>query len=384
MCIATATRAEYGLLRWLMQEIQQDPDLDLQCIATGAHLSSTHGFTYKEIEKDGFPIDAKVEMLLSSDGGVAITKSMALCTIGVGEALARLCPDILVVLGDRYELLAICSAATVMNVPIAHVSGGDLTEGAIDNQVRHAVTKLSHLHFPGTEQSGARLIQMGEDPVRVFVVGEPGLDSMVRSRPTPRAAIAVDLGLDAEARWVMFAYHPETLGAGRDVERVRATLDALAELPNLQVVMTHPNADAGGLEIARALAERSAADPARFRLFKSLGHDRFISFLREAWAIVGNSSAGIVEAPLLRLASLNIGTRQQGRLMPANVVSAEGSSDSIRAALRRLDEPSFRNGLGACENPYGDGNASARIKDVLKNVTLAGLLQKPFHAPDRR
>jgi UDP-hydrolysing UDP-N-acetyl-D-glucosamine 2-epimerase len=227
---------------------------------------------------------------------------------------------------------------------------------------------------------------MGEDPARVFAVGEPGLDSFVRSAPVPRLELAASLGLDAGSRWVVFAYHPETLlaGAGTNEERTRVALDVLADMPNVQTVMTHPNADPGGLEIAKVLEERAATDAKRFRLFKSLGHDRFVALLREAWAIVGNSSAGIVEAPLARLAALNIGDRQHGRIMPRNVISVDGSGSSIRAALAQFDEPSFRSALQECVNPYGDGKTSLRIKEVLKAVPLEGLLRKHFHAPDRR
>jgi GDP/UDP-N,N'-diacetylbacillosamine 2-epimerase (hydrolysing) len=386
ICVGTATRAEYGLLRWLMHEIREDPELTLQCLVTGAHLSPTHGLTYREIEADGFAIDARVEMLLSSDSALAITKSMGLCVIGVGEALLSLRPDMLVVLGDRYELLPMCSAATVLNVPVVHISGGDITEGAIDNQVRHAVTKLAHLHFPGTKDSAERIVQMGEDPSRVFAVGEPGLDAFVRTKPMPRGDLAASLGLDTFSRWVMFTYHPETLdaGAGTDVARTRDALDALADVPNLQTVMTYPNADAGGLEIGTVLEERHARDPSRYKLVKNLGHDRFVSFLREAWAMVGNSSAGIVEAPLARLPTLNIGGRQRGRIMAPNVVNVDGSAESVRAALLRFADPSFRASLVAGESPYGDGMSSKRIKDVLKTVPLAGLLRKTFHAADRR
>ena len=386
ICVVTATRAEYGLLRWLMHDIRESAALTLQCLVTGAHLSNQHGLTYKDIERDGFFIDASVEMLLGSDTELALTKSMAICMIGVGEALARLRPDLLVVLGDRYELLAICSAATMLNVPIVHISGGDLTLGAVDNQIRHAVTKLAHLHFPGTEESAARIIQMGEEPSRVFSVGEPGLDNFLRTPPIARDALAATLGLDPGTRWVMFTLHPETLGAGAGVDAARAdaALDVLAELSDVQTVMTAPNADSGGLAITAVLEKRAALDPARFKMVKSLGHDRFVSFLREAWAMVGNSSAGIVEAPAVQLPVVNIGARQRGRQMPRNVITVDGTSDALRAAFTRLATPDFRASIAACESPYGDGNTARRIVEILARVPLDGLLRKPFHAPDRR
>lgn len=384
ICVATATRAEYGLLRWVMRELLDDPAVTLQCLVTGAHLSPTHGSTYRDIERDGFRIDAKVEMLLASDSEVAIAKAMGLCSIGVADALAALRPDILVVLGDRYELLPICGAATVMNVPVAHVSGGDITEGAIDNQVRHGVTKLAHLHFAGTEESGARIVQMGEEPSRVFVVGEPGLDNFVRVAPIPRADLARSLGLAPGSRWVIFTYHPETAATIEvDRERVEAALDALGDLPGVEVMMTYPNADRGGLELAAMLEARRAAD-GRFKLVKSLGQDRFVGLMREAWVMVGNSSAGIVEAPSVRLPSIDIGDRQRGRPTAPSTLRVDGTKASIAGALARVDDPAFRAGLAGCVNPYGDGKAARRIKEVLATVPLEPLLRKPFHAPDRR
>jgi len=385
ICVATATRAEYGLLRWLMREVKDAADLELQVIVTGAHLSPTYGLTFEEIEREGFAIDAKVDMELSAESGAGIAKSMGRCAIGFADALERLRPDILVVLGDRYELLSICAVATVMSIPIAHVSGGDLTEGAIDDQVRHSVTKLAHLHFPGTQESADRILQMGEQPSRVFAVGEPGLDNFLRTPAMARAELAASLELSLTSRWVLFTYHPETTGTvAVDVRRVRDALDALAALPDVEVVMTHPNADLGGIEIAAVLEERHASDPKRFKLHKSLGQNRFVAMMREAWSMVGNSSAGVVEAPAVKLAVVNIGARQSGRPTAVNVVTVPGDRASIDAAIHRFDEPEFRAQLAQCESPYGDGRSAARIKEVLANVPLDGLLRKPFHAPDRR
>jgi UDP-hydrolysing UDP-N-acetyl-D-glucosamine 2-epimerase len=383
--VVTATRAEYGLLRWLMRDLRSTPNVVLRCIVTGAHLSRHHGHTVDEIEKDGFVVDARVDMLLGSDTPMSLVKGMALCMLGVGEALDRIRPDILVILGDRYELLPIASAATVLRIPIAHISGGDLTLGAIDNDVRHAVTKLAHLHFPGSRESAERLVQIGEDPARVFEVGEPGLDNFVRSTPIGRGELAASLDLPESARWALFSYHPETLGSSIDLDaaRCRAALEALAELPELVVLMTAPNADTGGQSLAAVLDEFAQKDPARFKLRKSLGHDRFGSFLRQAWVMVGNSSAGIVEAPAVKLPVVNIGSRQRGRAMASNVLSVDGEPGSIRAALARVEEPAFRLALASCRSPYGDGTASAQIARVLATVPLEDLLRKPFHASHR-
>ena len=267
-----------------------------------------------------------------------------------------------------------------MSVPIAHISGGDITEGAIDNQVRHAVSKLAHLHFPGTAESAARLIQMGEDPARVFAVGEPGLDNFRLVPHRPREEVAARLALDPASRWVLYAYHPETLlSADSNAARAEGALDLLARQSDVQVVMTYPNADPGGLRIAAVLDRYHRADPLRFHLVKSLGQDGFVDLLREAYAMVGNSSAGVVEAVTAGVPALNVGDRQTGRLLPPNVVSSDGSPASLAAAWAQIEAPGFTALLSGLTNPYGDGHTAERIKTRLASAPLDGLLRKGFH-----
>jgi UDP-hydrolysing UDP-N-acetyl-D-glucosamine 2-epimerase len=385
ICVITATRAEYGLLRGLLRRLKGDPTFELQLIVTGAHLSEAHGATVREIERDGFRIDVRVPMLDDKSVPPEPLREMSRCLVGVGEALAKLVPELVVVLGDRYELLPICSAALMLKLPIAHISGGDVTEGALDNQVRHAVTKLAHLHFPGTEASARRIVQMGEDPAHVFAVGEPGIDNFVEVPRRPREELALTLGADPADKWVAFAYHPETLQPiARDLEHVSTALDLLLAQHGVQVIATHPNADPGGREIAELLEARQRAAPDRLLLSKSLGQDNFVGLLREAVAIVGNSSAGLVEAPSVPLAAIDIGERQRGRLRASNVVHASGSRLSLETAWATLESTPFRDQLLRCQNPYGDGHTAEHIHQILARTATDALLKKSFHAPDRR
>lgn len=384
ICVLTATRAEYGLLYRLMREIDEDPDLELQVVVTGAHLSESSGLTVRVIEEDGFRIAARVDMELASDEPAALGRSMGLCSIGIAPVLSDLAPNILVVLGDRYELLPVASVALVTGVPIAHISGGDVTEGAIDNQIRHALTKLSALHFAGTEESARRIIQMGEDPANVFVVGEPGLDNIARLQRVSREHLADDLGLQASVRWALLAYHPETLApSGQDLDHLRLILQTLDEIPDLQTVLTWPNSDPGGFQLGAEL-ERWATDrPAKFRLHRSLGQQRFLSMMYESVLMVGNSSSAIIEAPSIPLPVVDVGNRQTGRFRPPNVIHLEAGSQ-IAAAIGRALSDEFRSGLVGLVNPYGQGDTAPRIKEHLKTADLHGLLKKGFYEIDRR
>ena len=379
ICVVTAARSEYGLLSWLLREIDDDPDLQLQIVATGAHLADSSGHTVDAIEQDGYHIDARVDMLLASDAPVAVGKSMGLCAIGFAEALADLAPDILVVIGDRYELLPIVSAALVAGLPIAHIAGGDVTEGALDNQVRHAVTKMADLHFPAIEQSARRIIQMGEDPARVLVVGQLGLDSLAHLERVPREELARDLELRVSACWALLAYHPETLAPpGQDLERLRSALRALHDVADLQVVMTWPNADPGGLALGAEMERWAEDEPDDFRLFRSLGQRRFLSMMYESVCMVGNSSSALLEAPSIPLPVVDIGDRQTGRLRAPNVIHVDDESQIATAIERALSED-FRAGLDGLVNPYGRGDAAPRIKAHLKSVDLHELRGKGFH-----
>lgn len=365
VAVVTASRSEYGLLRWVMDEIKNDQDLDLQVIVTGSHLSPLYGSTYTEIEKDGFVIAAKVDMLLSADSSSATAKSMGLCALGIADALERLKPDLLVVLGDRYELLPICSTALVMRIPIAHISGGDVTEGAIDDEIRNAVTQMSAIHFPGTRQSGDRLVSMGIPADRVFVAGEPGLDNFKRIDLLSRTELAESLGLDSGTKWVLLTYHPETkVSLDVNLSTVKSLVEALLNFSDVQIIATYANADVGGMEINNYLEAVSAERPGKISVVKSLGQRRYLSMVKECVLIAGNSSSGIVEAPFAGVPVLNIGNRQTGRYFCENVFSVASGPESIVDAVTRvlrIDRkfaPNFY---------YGDGNSSRKIKEKIRD-----------------
>ena len=385
ICVVTAARSEYGLLRWLMQDIKDDPDLDLQVLVTGSHLSPDFGLTVNEITAQGFNIDAAVDMLLASPTAAATAKGMGLAGIGAADALERLAPDLLFVLGDRYELWPICGAALVMGIPIAHASGGDVTEGAIDDQIRHAVTKMAALHFPGSADSARRIAQMGEEPWRIHEVGEAGLDNLRRLPVLTRPELAADLGLDPDKDWAVFTWHPETKCAVREnVMALWDILNALLEHENLQILATYANADFGGQEINEQLEMAASAHEGRVQVHKNLGQMRYINLLRQARLMAGNSSSGVLETPALSLPTLNVGDRQKGRLPAPNIISCARDSTSVAKALKKLLNPKFNETLTgtAAHNPYGDGvfaeKTLAVLKDMLAHKSREELLRKKF------
>ena len=380
ICIVTGTRAEYGLLYWLMKEMGADPDLQLQLIATGMHLSPEFGLTYQQIEADGFTIDAKVEMLLSSDSPVGIAKSMGLAVIGFADALDRLKPDILVALGDRFEILAAAQAAMVARIPIAHIHGGEATEGVIDEAIRHAVSKMSHLHFTAAEPYRKRVIQLGEAPERVFNTGAVGLDNLTQLNLLNRAELekALDFKL-SPAPVILCTYHPVTLsedGAGYVLGEL---LKALDRLPSARVIFTKGNADTGGRVINQMIDDYALKNPERVAAFLSLGQLRYLSLLREVDVVLGNSSSGIVEAPTACTPTVNIGDRQRGRLKAPSIIDCDESADSILIAIEKALSPEFQKVAAKGETYFGEAGASKRIKQVLKEASLEGILLKRFH-----
>lgn len=379
ICVVTGTRAEYGLLRWLMQEIGDDPGLKLQIVATGAHLSPDFGLTYREIEADGFTIATKVEMLLASDTPTGIAKSVGLGVIGFADALALLAPDILVLLGDRYEILAAAQAALVARIPVAHIHGGELTEGAFDDAIRHALTKMAHLHFVAAEPYRRRVIQLGEDPARVFNFGAPGLDSIRRLTLLGRAELETALGFALGAVNLLVTYHPVTLEDENPREAMAALLQALDAFPQARIIFTRPNADTHGRVINELIDRYLAAQPGRAAAFASLGQVRYLSAVCHAAAVIGNSSSGLSEAPALKTPTVNIGARQRGRLRAASVIDCAAEPAAIRAAIEKALSADFAPVVQAAVSPYGAGDASVRIKEQLKQVPLAGLAVKKFY-----
>lgn len=378
ICVLTTTRAEYGLLREVIRRLDAEPRAHLQLIATGTHLSPEFGSTVDLIEADGIAIDERLEMLLSSDSAVGATKSLGVATLGLADCFARLGPELLVLLGDRYEILGAASAAMLARIPIAHLHGGERTEGQIDEAVRHAVTKMAHLHLVAAEPYGQRVIQMGEDPRRVHVVGSPGLDQISAVARVDRATLAAQLGVDLRRPLLIVTYHPVTLRDAAEDAALEALLIALDRLPETAVVITGPNADPAG----RALASRLrayASSRSNTAYETNLGQDRYLSLMAIADAVVGNSSSGLIEAPALAVPTVNIGPRQAGRLRAPSVVDCDETVVEITAALERVLTPGFRSGLQPENSPYGGPGASARIVDLLVSVPLQGLLNKRFH-----
>jgi GDP/UDP-N,N'-diacetylbacillosamine 2-epimerase (hydrolysing) len=378
ICVVTGTRAEYGLLRWLMEGIRQSPKLSLQVIATGAHLSPEFGLTYRNIEADGFVIDRKVEMLLSSDTSSGVAKSMGLAMIGFADAFAELRPDLVVVLGDRYEIFSAAAAATIARIPVAHLHGGETTEGAFDEAMRHSITKMAHLHFVAAQAYRRRVIQLGEDPSRVFLVGGLGIDNMLKLDLLDRAALEVALDFKLGPKNLLVTFHPATLEQGAAAGQMDELLAALDTLQDTHLIFTMPNADTEGRALSRQLEAYAAGRP-KAKVYASLGQLRYLSAIAHVDAVVGNSSSGLAEVPSFRKATVNIGDRQKGRLKAKSVIDCAADRESIKAALAEAYSADFQAGLSRVLSPYGDGGASQKILQILENHDFSDSLKKTFH-----
>lgn len=377
VAVFTGTRAEYGLLYWVMKDIQASELLDLQVIVSAMHLSPEFGETWRQIEADGFPVDAKVEMLLSSDTPVGVVKSMGLGTIGYADALDRLKPDMLVVLGDRFEALSVVQAALVMRIPVAHLHGGEITEGAYDDAIRHAITKMSNLHFTAAEQYRQRVIQMGEAPETVFNVGAVGLDHLLRNPPMSPEELSESLGFELKQPYFLVTYHPVTLAEEDPEVSFRALLSALDRFPDHQVILTYPNADNGGRAIIPILEQYARESRERVLAIPSLGFRRYLSALSRASAMIGNSSSGIIEAPAFGVPTVNIGSRQLGRLAAESIVHCAPNEAAILDAIDLALTPEFKARAQHVRNPYGQGNAAARIVELIEHYSSPFI--KHFH-----
>ncbi|MFI4918662.1 MAG: UDP-N-acetylglucosamine 2-epimerase [Legionellales bacterium] len=380
LCVVTATRAEYGLLKCLLDEIIADSALELQLIVTGSHLSPEFGYTIKQIREDGYPVTKAIEMLLSSDTPIGISKSMGLAQIGFAEAYSELKPDLVLVLGDRYELIPIVVAAVLCNIPVAHLNGGEVTQGSMDEVFRHTLTKLSTLHFTAMQEYAERVVRMGEQPSRVFNVGEAGLDSLQSFDFMTKPELEASLGMPLKRRNFLITLHPETAEAATDVEmQCNHLLRVLDEQDDSLLIFTKANADVGG-RIINAMIEHYVAQHAdKALVFVSLGQRRYWSLLRMVDAVVGNSSSGIVEAPSFQIGSINVGTRQQGRLRAASVIDADFTLESLRASFARLTSAAFAQQLPGIINPYRQNNSSAQIKTILRDIDLSLLKNKIFY-----
>jgi GDP/UDP-N,N'-diacetylbacillosamine 2-epimerase (hydrolysing) len=382
ICVVTTSRADFGLLRGLMKEIQSDTALRLQVVASGMHLSRQFGRTWREIEAEGIHIDRRVEIGLEGNSSIANLNSVGRGLKGFGIAFAELKPEIVVLLGDRFELFAPAVAALMLQIPIAHIHGGEVTEGAIDDSVRHAITKMASLHFPATEFYRRRIVQMGEDPDRVFNFGAPGLDQIYRSAALSRSQLEDELGCTLETPVALVTYHPVTRNAKSAGGEVRSLLAAI-EKSGIKAVFTMANADAQGLLINDRLKKACAERPDRFKWIPHLGHRRYLSCLSHFAVMVGNSSSGLTEAPSFQLPVVNIGDRQQGRVRAPNVIDVSCTQAAIEKGIKKALTKRFRTSLHGMLNPYdryGDGRTSERIKNVLRDVQITqGFLKKRFH-----
>ncbi|HHV97814.1 MAG TPA: UDP-N-acetylglucosamine 2-epimerase (hydrolyzing) [Clostridiaceae bacterium] len=375
ICVVTGTRADYGLLRPLMNEIKKDQELQLQIIATGMHLSPEFGLTYREIEEDAFTIDKKIEMLLSSDTPVGITKSIGLAIIGFADALHQLQPDLLILLGDRYEILAAAQAALIAKIPIAHIAGGDTTEGAFDEAIRHSITKMSHIHFVTNEKAFQRVKQLGENPRFIYNVGSTAIDSIINIVPMDRSELEKALQFKFLQKNLLITFHPVTLECQASGRQFNELLKALHDLGSeIGLIFTKPNADPEGREIIR-LIDDFVSSHSNAVTYTSLGQKLYFSLIKYVDAVVGNSSSGIYEVPSFKKPTVNIGDRQKGRLMASSVINCTPEKSEIEKAIREA----FVKDCSDTVNPYGDGNSSAKIIQIIKSIDdYKSLLKKHF------
>lgn len=378
VCVVTGTRAEYGLLYWLLKEIEADKELELQLIVTGMHLSPEFGLTYKEIEKE-FKIDKKIEMLLSSDTTIGISKSMGLAQISFAEAYEELSPDIVVVLGDRYEIFSATSVAMIARLPIAHLHGGETTEGAFDESIRHSITKMSHLHFVATQEYKNRVIQLGENPNRVFNVGGMGIENIKRLKLLTKNEFEESINFKLNIKNILVTFHPVTLENNTSKQQFQELLNAIDKLEDTNIIFTKANSDTNGRVINSMIDEYVSKNFNKSVCFTSLGQLRYLSALQYVDAMVGNSSSGLGEAPSFKKGTINIGDRQKGRIKASSVIDCGPNEKSILEAFKKLYSKEFQENLKTTINPYGDGCASQKIVEVIKNVDLENILKKSFY-----
>ncbi len=377
ICVVTGTRAEYGLLYWLLKDLQEDPFFELQLIATGMHLSNEFGLTYKTIEKD-FKIDKKIEILLSSDTPISIAKSMGLAQISFSEAFEELKPDGILLLGDRYEIFAVASTAMVAQIPIVHLHGGERTEGAFDDAIRHSVSKMSHLHFTATEEYRNRVIQLGENPNRVFNVGGLGIENIKRLKLLSREAFEKSIEFPLNKKNLLVTFHPVTLEKTTAQEQFTELLRALDELEDTNIIFTKANSDTGG-RIINQMIDEYVAKHGNCIAFTSLGQLRYLSALQYVDAVVGNSSSGLLEAPSFKIATINIGDRQQGRTKAKSVLDCEWTKKDLMKAFDTVYSKEFQKSLLKCYNPYDNGNSSQKIIKEIKQTDFKSILKKEFY-----
>ena len=378
ICVVTSSRADYGLLRWVMQGIKDDPELNLQIIATGMHLLPTFGLTCKVIEEDGFEVNAKIEILGSSDTPTAIAESMALALDGTAKAFSELKPDLVVVLGDRFEIFAATAAALVTKIPVAHLHGGETTAGAFDEAFRHSITKMSHLHFVATDEYRSRVLQLGENPKNVYLVGGVGIDSIKNLPLLSKEDFENQLGIKLDTKSLLITFHPVTLDSESPEQQMKELLAALSHLHDTTLIFTMPNADTGGRALIDMI-EKFVGQNKNAKVFTSLGQLKYLSCISHVDGVVGNSSSGLTEVPTFKKGTINVGDRQMGRIQASSVINCEPKEKDIKRAIKTLYSLDFNSNLAATMNPYGEGGASARIVKALKEASLEGIVKKTFY-----
>ena len=378
ICVVTGTRAEYGLLYWLMKEINVDNALVLQVVVTGMHLSEEFGNTYQQIEKDGFTIDKKVDISLTSDTELAISKSMGLGVIGFADVFNKLQPDLIVVLGDRFEIFSAVSAALIAKIPVAHLHGGEVTEGVIDESIRHSITKMSHLHFAATDEYRNRIIQLGEQPDKVFHVGGLGIDNINKLKLLSKADFENTINFELGEKNILITFHPVTLEKSTSGMQFQALLDSISELKNTKIIFTKANADTDG-RVINTMIDDYVAKHDNTIAFKSMGQLNYLSALQFIDAVVGNSSSGLIEAPSFKIGTIDIGDRQKGRIKTDSVISCLPKKRNIDSAFNKMYSEEFQNTLDQVENAYGKGGASKEIVNIIKSINLHNIIKKPFH-----
>ncbi len=378
ICVITGTRAEYGLLYWTLKALQKDPSVELQICVTGMHLSPEFGLTYKQIEQDGFIIDYKVETLLSSDSAQGIAKSIGLGVIGFSDAFEQLQPDIILVLGDRFEILAAVNAAMCFRIPIAHCHGGEITEGAIDEAIRHSITKMAHIHFTSTEEYKNRVIQLGESPKNVFNTGALGIENINRLKLFNREELEKSIEHKLEKQNALITFHPVTLEKETSKKQFSALIESLDAFKDIFLIFTYPNADNEGRIIIKMINEYIKNNPDRAISFVSMGQLRYLSALQFIDFVIGNSSSGIIEVPSFKIPTINIGDRQKGRIMAESVINCSPAKKEVTNAIKKAISPVFKSKIKNTDNPYDRGNSSAKILEKLKEIELNKLLKKTF------
>ena len=379
ICIVTGSRAEYGLLKWVMEGVDKSTKLELQLIVTGMHLSSEFGLTYKEIENDGFTINKKVQMLLSSDKSSAISKSTGIGLISFADVYEELNPDIIIILGDRFEVFAASIAALFLKIPIAHIHGGEATAGAFDEAIRHSITKMSWWHFVASDEYKRRVIQLGENPNRVFNVGGLGVDGINKTKLLSKNDLMDKTGIKFHKKNLLITYHPVTLDKQTSADAFQNLLDALTSLKNTCLIFTMPNADSDSIIIKKMINKYVSLLNTNSIYFTSMGQVNYLSTLKIVDGVIGNSSSGLLEAPSFKIGTINIGDRQKGRLKSKSVIDCEPTSKSIKSAIKKLYSDDFQKKLVSVENPYGKGHASEKIIKILLGLKLPIEIKKEFY-----